>query len=243
MKINLQFARLAFDAGNLGEPLNVALKMLFRAFQYANDTRVNPWQFAVEIEEFQRVGVTKSELRWLISKGLAVHAREVVSSDNCGRSFRQLPRHHFPADSCFILSQNMAVELANGNGAAGHSIRISKTASPKNGTISGALPVPTSFSSEPALPQWNSQRRELSLDGLLVKKFRTAAANQELVIVAFKEERWPHRIDDPLPPDSELDFRCRLINTIKQLNRSQVNPLIRFSGDGSGKGILWERAK
>lgn len=243
MKINLQLARLTVDAGNVCEPLNIALKMLFRAYQYANDTRVNPWQFAVEIEEFHRMGVTRSELRWLISKGLAVHAREFSDPNSDSRTFRQLPRHLFPAGTCFVLSKNMAAELANGNGVNGHAVRISKTASPKSLAISEALSVPTSLASEPALPQWNSQRRELSLDGLLVKKFRTAAANQEFLIVTFNEERWPVRIDDPLPPDPNLDCRCRLINTIKQLNRSQVNSLVRFSGDGSGKGILWARAK
>jgi hypothetical protein len=61
-----------------------------------------------------------------------------------------------------------------------------------------------------------------------------------MVLNAFEEEGWPARIDDPLPPHSDQDPKRRLNDTIKCLNRKQVRELLRFHGDGSGEGILWE---
>lgn len=58
--------------------------------------------------------------------------------------------------------------------------------------------------------------------------------------MAFEEEGWPPRIDDPLPPLAQLDPRRRLHDTIKALNRKQKRALLRFMGDGSGEGIRWE---
>jgi hypothetical protein len=65
-------------------------------------------------------------------------------------------------------------------------------------------------------------------------------ANQETVLMAFEEDGWPPRIDDPLPPLPQLDPRRRLHDTIKALNRKQKSLLLRFMGDGSGEGIRWE---
>jgi hypothetical protein len=58
--------------------------------------------------------------------------------------------------------------------------------------------------------------------------------------MAFEEEGWPPRIDDPLPPSPEIDAKSRLRYTIKSLNKRQKKQLIHFMGDGSGEGIMWE---
>ena len=48
--------------------------------------------------------------------------------------------------------------------------------------------------------------------------------------------------DDPLPPHAEQDSNSRrLSDTIKCLNRKQMNELIHFRGDGTGEGVIWER--
>ena len=57
--------------------------------------------------------------------------------------------------------------------------------------------------------------------------------------MAFEEESWPPRIDDPLPPHPDLMPKRRLHDTIKSLNRNQKNHVIRFMGDGTGEGIRW----
>jgi len=63
---------------------------------------------------------------------------------------------------------------------------------------------------------------------------------QEVILMAFEEEHWPPRIDDPLPVHPDLIPKRRLHDTIKSLNRNQKTCLIRFRGDGTGEGIRWE---
>ena len=89
-------------------------------------------------------------------------------------------------------------------------------------------------------PFWDSERRELKLGEWLIKCFRVPANNQTTILAAFEEDRWPPRIDDPIPPRYDQDPKRRLHDTINSLNRNQQHPLLRFLGDGSGHGILWE---
>jgi YD repeat-containing protein len=87
------------------------------------------------------------------------------------------------------------------------------------------------------IPHWNAERRELHLNGKVVKRFRLPSPNQEAVLAAFEEERWPPHVDDPLPPKPEQDPKRRLNDTIKSLNQRQIHHLIRFQGDGHGRGV------
>lgn len=93
---------------------------------------------------------------------------------------------------------------------------------------------------EPDVPTWDSQRRELRINGTTVKRFKWTAVNQEAVLAVFEEEGWPLRIDDPLPPHPEQNSKRRLSDTIKCLNRKQQNKRIHFRGDGAGEGVTWE---
>ena len=43
-----------------------------------------------------------------------------------------------------------------------------------------------------------------------------------------------------LLPQPGQDSRRRLHEAIDRLNRNQINRLIRFRGNGNGRGILWE---
>lgn len=90
------------------------------------------------------------------------------------------------------------------------------------------------------LPRWDAMRRELIVDGQIVKRFRLPAPNQEAVLLAFEEEGWPSRVFDPLPPQAGQCSKRRLHETIKALNRSRFARIIRFQGDGTGQGVLWE---
>jgi hypothetical protein len=85
-----------------------------------------------------------------------------------------------------------------------------------------------------------ADRQELFLGRVLVKRFKVPAPNQVLILAVLEEDCWPPRIDDPLPPQPELDAKRRLHDTINALNRRQAAPLIRFTGDGRGQGICWE---
>jgi hypothetical protein len=92
----------------------------------------------------------------------------------------------------------------------------------------------------PHLPQWDRQCRVLRVGQCVVKQYRRPSPNQDMVLAAFQKEDWPHRIDDPLPPQGEQEPKCRLHDTIKWLNRHQEHRLIRFLGDGTGEGVCWE---
>jgi hypothetical protein len=72
-----------------------------------------------------------------------------------------------------------------------------------------------------------------------LKGFRVPAHNQEKILAVLEEEDWPARIDDPLSPEEDCDALGRLRDTIKALNRKQINRLIVFSGDGTGRAVLW----
>jgi hypothetical protein len=89
-------------------------------------------------------------------------------------------------------------------------------------------------------PRWDAIRRELSLAGQLVKRFRVPAWNQETILSVFEEEGWAEHIHDPLPVNRHIDAPTRLHDAINRLNRCQINPLIRFHGDGKGTGVFWQ---
>jgi hypothetical protein len=81
-------------------------------------------------------------------------------------------------------------------------------------------------------PRWDANRRSLSLCERELKRYRRPAPNQEKILAAFEEERWPPRIDDPLE-------RGKLKDTLQDLNETIKRHSLRFEGDGTGKGILW----
>ena len=95
----------------------------------------------------------------------------------------------------------------------------------------------------PALPDWDPDRRQLRLRGRVLKEFRQPAPNQITVLSAFQAGGWARRIADPLPPFFGNDSSAaqqRLHETIKNLNRGLPPGTVRFRGDGSGRGVLWE---
>jgi len=80
----------------------------------------------------------------------------------------------------------------------------------------------------------------LSLAGLIVKRFRVPARNQETILSVFEEEGWAEHIHDPLPATQDIDAPTRLHDAINRLNKCQINALVRFHGDGKGTGVFWE---
>jgi hypothetical protein len=85
---------------------------------------------------------------------------------------------------------------------------------------------------EPPRPHWDRVKRTLYLGDEIVKEYAQAAANQHLILEAFNEQEWRLRIDDPLKPG-------KLKDTVYGLNKHQGPRRIRFSCDGTGKGIIW----
>lgn len=196
---------------------------LSEAAAYSADVDSERWDFAIAIRRLEQLGLHETDLRWLVKKRLVEHKREVTLIGDDGRQFRPTGNLTFTRKSCFVLTDRGIAEAS--------------TFDVRNGTAGAVELVPKSGQQ----PQWDVDSRTLKLNEDIVKRFRWPALNQEAVLCAFQEEGWPTRIDDPLPPHPEQNSKRRLADTIKCLNRKRVAQLIRFRGDGTGEGVLWER--
>ena len=216
------------------------LALLAQARWYAEDLNRDPWDFAVEIPSLRRAGLTVNDLRWLVCKGYVEHAREITVTGAIDRDFQCHGGLKFSRRSAFILTNAglAAIETAPGDMGADRTISPERDSNP-SGLLTLAQPQPQPAAEFPLKPTWDRDRHELRVDGQLVKVFKLPSPNQEMVLAAFEEEGWPARIDDPLPPTSDLEPKRRLHDTIKSLNRNQKARLVRFMGDGTGQGIQW----
>jgi len=211
--------------------LRRALELLLESVEYADETTDRRWDFAVEIEQLRRLKLSDNDLRYLLRGRYVEHANEITRRTHNTRKYRQAGDLHFSTRSCFILTES-GVAIASdfpdeSNGPAPRYTRSLQTAPGLQRDMTD-------------LPFWDDQRRTLFLKDRVVKRFRWFAANQQLILSVFQEEGWPVRIDDPLAPSESLVGKQRLSDTIKCLNQKQENRLLRFRGDGSGQGVLWE---
>lgn len=218
--------------------LQPAFDLLLESFDYALDTGSDRWEFAVPIRQLSKLRLGPSDLRWLVRKGYALHAREVTVPGDNGRRFQSTGDLTFCKRTCFVLTDAGVVQARSLNSDQGgiHGGNSSNGADP----ASHSGPAASSITQPTPVPQWDTTNRELRINGRLVKRFKWQAINQETILAAFEEEGWPARIDDPLPPHPEQDPKRRLADTIKCLNRKQAHELIHFRGDGTGEGVFWE---
>lgn len=212
-----------------GSRIVLGLSMLYEAEMLARETRTDSWQFAVEIGELCTAGLQHADLRWLASEGYVEHAEETTRPSDPKRDFVRVGSLSLGPSTCFVLTSR-GLELAQAHSGSVHrAARITDVDSQRCGKP-GVCPV------------WDGYRRELRVQDRLIKKFRLPAENQERILAAFQEDGWPARIDDPLSRAYEIDPKCRLHESIRALNRNQTLPLLRFSGDGTGQGVLWSFA-
>ncbi len=202
------------------------------AFEYAAFSRVDRWEFAVEMSELHSKGATIADIRWLILCRFAEHAKETTVPGDAKRSFRPLVATSFPPETCLVLTPDGAQTLRIA--LKGHKRLSSATPSPERQDQGVAAEAARTT------PEWDASRRELRYRGQVIKRYRVPAPNQELILAAFQEEGWPEFIDDPLPPVDEIDPKHRLQVTIKSLNRNQRTAVIRFHGNGNGLQVHWE---
>ena len=203
-----------------------ALSLLLEAYDYAQKLQRSIWDFAVEIHFLRAAGLTNSDLRWLVCRDFVEHAAEMTRTAQDSRVFHRTGSLTFTNRTCFILTDTGAVLTRQARDTAARSDELLHPA---------IAPVHSTHA-----PQWDKERQELRVEGLVVKQFKVPAPNQELILATFQEEGWPPRVDDPLPPHPDQDSKRRLHDTITTLNRHQKHRLIRFSGDGRGQGVRWE---
>lgn len=196
-----------------------ALEILRRAYQYAADVGLDPWQFSLELPGLRTAGLDNADIQWLLHKRYLQHAYECSVPTKALRQFRftKWPRR-FTQRSCFVLSE-AGLELV--------------PAQPL------ALDELIEEANRAKRPKYHADIRELWFQGEKAKWFRTPAGNQELILLAFEEEGWPHFMDDPLPPLPDIVPSRRLGHAIRRLN-GNIKGQLRFHGNGDGRGLRWE---
>ncbi len=212
-----------------------AFREFLNALEYARDLDTSPWEFAVELSCLRHLKLSRNDLRWLVAMGLVSHAIETTSASDAVRSFKRPARLTFRRETCFVLTPKGEAASRAIWGGDDHLAECGELRSQVDSSLPSAVPP-----NNPPAPKWDRDRQELRVGTVVVKRFRVPAASQEAILSAFEEEAWPSRIDDPLPPRSDQSPKRRLQETIKSLNRNQKQPLIRFLGDGSARGVLWE---
>ncbi len=215
-----------------GPQLDGALRQLEHAKACARDAQRETWDFAVEIESLLAEGLTRSDLRWLVSKGYLEHADEATRSGHQRRSFRSCSNLAFSKRTCFVLTE-AGEALTGATPARLRTFPAEQSPAVADGAADGVA-------RESDTPVWDAEHRELRVREQVVKRYKVPCPGQESILAAFQEEGWPPANDDPLPPHPEQDQRRRLRNTIQNLNANQRITLIRFGGDGSGERVLWE---
>lgn len=231
----------------INESLRAGLVVLWRAYIGAQYTGASVWDFALRIGRLYEAGMTSSDLRWLVAKGFAEHVQETSDHRYSPRSFRRSNGYFFNNQSRLILTSSgaaLAEDVFRGT-AQSPQATLSPLADVTSETSTNAksrlaiteIKTPATFVLK---PRWDVIRRELSLAGRIVKRFRVPARNQETILNVFEEEGWAEHIHDPLPVTYDIDAPTRLHDAINRLNRCQINPLLRFHGDGKGTGVFWE---
>ncbi len=207
-----------------------ALRLLYDAYNYAEQNDGSSWDFAEEISSLQQRGIANSDLRFLMCIGYVERGHEVTKIGEECRRFELDDGLHFSTRTCFILTdvgasyvKNFLIAPANGSACQ---IQREYTAAMET--------------RRPLKPVWNRDLQELRLGDKVVKRFKVPAPNQEIILAVFQEEDWPVYIDDPLAPHPEIDTKRRLRDTINSLNRNQKDKLLQFRGNGSGDGVRWE---
>ncbi len=208
--------------------MKTALSLLLEAHETAATLERDKWDFALEIEALKDAGLNHNDLRSLVCQGLAEHRLERTRRGAKRRAFGQSRCLRLQNASCFALSKSGLVVARQQLGAGDE--------------VPGARDDVPSAREGPHLPVWDSDRRELRLGDLIVKRFRQPARNQETILAAFQEDGWPPHIDNPLPGEGDIDAEDRLHDAVKMLNR-HTHHVFRFFSDGLGHGVLWAFAK
>jgi hypothetical protein len=230
--------------GRLPQSTEQAINRLLEACYFAADAGCNIWEFAVTIAELSRDGVSESDLRWLVCRGFFEHATEVTTTSR-KREFNRDASLRFCKWTAFVITSAgvaFSREFVEGFACCDDDAEVSLKLDDATPQLARSKDVEDARSScnGDVRPNWDRDRRELRLGRQLVKVFKLPSRMQETILMAFEEEQWPPKIDDPLPVHPDLMPKRRLHDTIKGLNRNQKSCLIRFMGDGTGEGIRWE---
>jgi hypothetical protein len=86
---------------------------------------------------------------------------------------------------------------------------------------------------------WDETLGQLRLAGRVIKQFRQPAPIQEMVLGLFQTSGWASYMRSPLPTDSCRDPGARLRELVRNLNRAQRRPGLRFHVHRGSTIIYW----
>jgi hypothetical protein len=230
----------------MDDNLRAALALLRHAYACSEDGHADPWDFALEIGKLYEAGLAITDLRWLVAKGFVEHGDETSTYGDAHRSFTRSDGFNFLTTTCVVLTKKGAAFACQVLQAAAPTKAAEEPLNGARKAEAASKIAPGNGEGQPEAtpkPHWNPERRELSLDGRIVKQFRVPATNQEVILNAFQEEAWPQHIDDPLTGSNGVDPKVRLNDTIYRLNRNQLEVLIQFHTNGNGNGVHWSLAR
>ena len=251
-----RYSRVPLSGVQSDPVCEVGLSVLHRlrnAYNAAYACGRDAWDFSVELSQMQALGIESHVLRMLICKDWVVHRKETTPADKNQRTFQEAVGLGLSENSCFVISK-LGYEVASfsemnqpmnqpqkeeKNSTSSHHTQPLGQSSENHQVETGVLGA-SSRPHQPIKPVWDRERRELRLGEIVVKRFKWPAENQELVLNAFEDLGWPPRISNPLVAHPTICPKRRLHDTLKCLNRKQVNELVKFRGDGTGLGVLLE---
>lgn len=127
--------------------LQKTLTTLLEAFEYAEDSESDIWDFAISIQHTDESGVTETDLRWLVKKGYINHAREITAEGDDGRQFRSTGNLTFYRDTNIILTSEgvlAARAVVNGTAVQPDSVApIATTNTSSSNNQTGKKPLPS----------------------------------------------------------------------------------------------------
>ena len=181
-----------------------------------------------------------TETDWLIARGYALPAKSLQCAQQVKNHSCQTTEAGRPPDRSLLLTPAGAALGRYLTGCLSVLRRLSPDAE-LFGRDPGTLVLSALGLCPELTPHWENRTSDLWAGPVLVKSFSRCAPNQMALLDAFQDRHWPRRIADPLRCDrDEVDPKQRLHDTIKDLNRTLILRVLRFRGDGTGQGALWE---
>lgn len=202
------------------DSVSLALVLLHQARIKRKDPPIGEHVPAMTAGELCKQGLTKYSLEWLVAKGLLAPVQQQKwNGSTRNNSNSSIPFHDLTLFSLTATGLQLAEQLATPNAM---------------GTASVDQPRGVD------VPFWDNQLRKLYWQRKIVKQFRTPAQNQERILDAFDVSGWASRIENPLTAMDDVGSQQQLHEAVRRLNGKQREGRIRFTCDGTGRGICWE---
>ena len=218
-----------FEIADLGElpRLLTGLAQLWRAYHTSSPAIGRDAPSGVSGADLAVTGFSEMHLKLLLEKGLADFARPAGSRTRGSQD---------PSNQVALAADTYFFLTASGESLVSRILRASNTSADGSGSSSRRI---DGGKQRALTPHWDRRRRELRVGDVLLKRFRTTARNQEVLLAAFEAAGWANGIDDPLPRANNRRAALRLDDTIRRLNRTLQQPLIQFEREPSSRRVTW----